>query len=89
LVALLRHAGYRARAAYGGQSALALAEHYQPQVVVRVIEMHRLNGYAAANVLRRLVRARTAADAPPHDPCYKRKQQAACDCTTRCARIAS
>jgi signal transduction histidine kinase/CheY-like chemotaxis protein len=52
LATLLELSGHEVRVAYDGQSAVAVARVFQPQVAVLDIGMPKMNGYAAARLLR-------------------------------------
>jgi CheY-like chemotaxis protein len=49
---LLELSGHEVRVAYDGQSAVSVARVFQPQVAVLDIGMPRMDGYAAARLLR-------------------------------------
>jgi two-component system, sensor histidine kinase len=52
VAAMLRHTGHDVRVAYDGVEAVALADAWQPDVVMLDIGMPRLNGYDAAQQIR-------------------------------------
>jgi CheY-like chemotaxis protein len=54
LTAVLTSAGYDARAAYDGKSALEAAATFRPQVVLLDIDMPQMEGYRTAERLRQL-----------------------------------
>jgi two-component system CheB/CheR fusion protein len=57
---LLEMAGYEARAAYDGSSAVALAREFEPHVVLLDIGLPRKDGYEVARELRALPQTKSA-----------------------------
>jgi CheY-like chemotaxis protein len=53
LTLVLKHLGYQVRQAYDALSALDIAKHFEPQVVLLDIRLPDMDGYALAGELRR------------------------------------